>query len=161
MMKRFLKKLSRLSLLGAVAGAAVYFLDPRSGPGRRARAKDQVQAKLRRTGEQAADTASHLENKYEGVKSTVSQPGGEAPDDDKTLVHKIKSEVLGHKDYVGSDVVVDAVDGVVSLRGQLERSEHIDELATAVAAVPGVSKVENYLHLPGTPTPNKQDSQDT
>jgi osmotically-inducible protein OsmY len=161
MIKRLRKKLTRLSLFGAVAGAAVYFLDPRSGAGRRARAKDQVQAKLRRTGEQASSTATHVENKFEGFTSTVNRPGGEAPDDDKTLVDKIKSEVLGGFEYAGHDVVVDAANGLVTLRGQVERPEQIDSLIAAVNAVPGVSQVENYLHLPGAPAPNKQDSLET
>ncbi len=161
MIKRFRKKLTRLSLFGAAAGAAVYFLDPRSGRGRRARAKDQFRAKLRRTADQASSTATHVENKFEGATSSVSQPGGEAPDDDKTLVDKIKSEVLGGSEYAGHDVVVDAANGLVTLRGQVERPEHIDGLQTAVSSVPGVRQVENYLHLPGSPAPNKQDSLGT
>ncbi len=91
----------------------------------------------------------------------MSRPGGEAPDDDKTLVDKIKSEVLGGAEYAGHDVVVDAANGLVTLRGQVERPEQIDSLIAAVKAVPGVSQVENYLHLPGAPAPNKQDSLDT
>ncbi|MDP8974965.1 MAG: BON domain-containing protein [Actinomycetota bacterium] len=161
MIKPFQKKLTRLSLFGAAAGAAVYFLDPRSGRGRRARAKDQVQAKLHRTADQAASTATHVENKFQGVTSSVRQPGGEAPEDDKTLVDKIKSEVLGGSEYAGHDVVVEAANGLVTLRGQLERPEQMDKLQTAVSAVPGVRQVENYLHLPGSPAPNKQDSLGT
>ncbi|HSH61063.1 MAG TPA: BON domain-containing protein [Acidimicrobiales bacterium] len=161
MIKRFGKKLTRLSLFGAVAGAAAYFLDPRSGEGRRSRLKDQVQAKLGRTGDQVASTATHVENKFEGATSSVGQPGGQAPDDDKTLVDKIKSEILGGAAYAGHDVVVDAANGLVTLRGQVERPEEIEELGAAVSEVPGVRQVENYLHLPGDPAPNKQDSLDT
>ena len=161
MIGRLLKKMTRLSLLGAAVGALAYFLDPRSGRGRRVRAKDQVQAKIRRTGDKASATATHVENKLEGFSSVVSQPGGEAPDDDKTLVDKIKSEVLGGSEYARHDVVVDAAGGVVTLRGQVERTEQIDDLAAAVSAVPGVRSVENYLHVPGAPAPNKQDSLDT
>lgn len=161
MFKRLRKKLTRLSLLGAVVGAVVYFLDPRSGQGRRSRAKDQIQAKLRGTTEQADGAEQPVANEGEGFAHTASQPSGEPPDDDKTLVDKIKSEVLGRTDYVGQDVVVNAVDGVVALRGQLERPEQIDELAAAVGAVPGVSQVDNYLHLPDAPAPNKQDSLDS
>jgi hyperosmotically inducible periplasmic protein len=161
MIKRFLRRLTRLSLVGAAVGAVVYFFDPRSGKGRRSQAKDQLQAKVRRAGDQADATATHVENKVEGLVEKASQRGGEPPDDDKTLVDKIKSEVLGKTEYVGSDVVVDAVNGVVTLRGQLERAEKIDDLAAAVAAVPGVSRVENFLHPPDTPAPNKQDSLET
>jgi osmotically-inducible protein OsmY len=158
MIKRFLKKVTRLSFWGAAIGAVVYFFDPRSGRGRRTRTKDQVQAKLRRTAQQAEQTASHVGNKAEGVARTVASPTGQAPDDDKTLVDKIKSEVLGGTDFAGHDVVVDAVDGVVTLRGQVERPEHIEELTSAVQKVPGVNQVENYLHLPGESPPNKEES---
>ncbi|MDQ3569988.1 MAG: YtxH domain-containing protein [Actinomycetota bacterium] len=161
MIRRLFKKMTRLSLLGAAVGAVAYFLDPRSGRGRRTRAKDQVQAKVRRTAEKASATATHVENKIEGFSSVVSQPGGEAPEDDKTLVDKIKSEVLGGADYAGLDVVVDAAGGVVALRGQVERPEQIEDLAAAVSVVPGVRDVENHLHVPGAPPPNKQDSLDT
>lgn len=158
MIKRFFKKLTRLSLLGAVVGAVAYFLDPRSGRGRRARTKDQLRSKLRGTADEAERTSTRVQNKLKGVTQAVTRPGGEAPDDDKTLVDKIKSEVLGGSEYAGQDVVVDAVDGVVTLRGQLDRPDQIDELAAAVAAVPGVRQVENYLHPPGAAAPNKQDS---
>ncbi len=162
MIKRLRKKLTRLTLLGAVGGAVAYFLDPRSGPDRRSRAKDKVQSKLRGTTEETDWAASPVENrtetKVEGFGPSITEPSGGPPDDDKTLADKIKSEVLGRTDYVSQDVVVDAVDGVVTLRGQLERPEQIDDLAATVAAVPGVSQVENYLHLPDAPAPNKQDS---
>ncbi len=164
MMKRLRKKMTRLTLLGAIGGAVVYFLDPRSGQGRRSRAKDQIQAQLGGTAEQAGGAVLQTDSagqRGESFAGTAAKPSGEPPDDDKTLVDKIKSEVLGRTDYVGHDVVVDAADGVVTLRGQLARPDQIDDLAAAVGAVPGVSQVENYLHLPDTPAPNKQDSLDT
>jgi osmotically-inducible protein OsmY len=164
MLKRLRKKLTRLSLFGAVGGAVVYFLDPRSGPDRRSRAKDKIQAKF--GGTEQPDWAdppvkNSGENKVGGSAHTAAEPSGGPPGDDKTLVDKIKSEVLGGAEYAGHDVVVDAANGLVTLRGQLEKPEHIDDLAAAVGAVPGVLQVENYLHLPGTPAPNKQESLDS
>jgi len=169
MMKRLRKKLTRLTLLGALGGAVVYFLDPRSGQDRRARAKDKIQSKRGATTEQTGwagspagnGAASTVEGAAPTAAHTAAQPSGEAPDDDKTLVDKIRSEVLGRTDYPSQDVVVDAAGGTVALRGQLERPEQIDALAAAVAAVPGVTRVDNFLHLPGTPAPNKQDSIDS
>ena len=168
MLKRVRKKLTRLSFIGAVGGAVVYFLDPRSGPDRRSRAKDKIQAKFGGPAEEA-DWAAPAENlgeslgekKAEGFAPTAAEPSGEPPDDDKTLVDKIKSEVLGRTEFAGKDVVIDAAGGLVTLRGQLEKPEEIADLAAAVGAVPGVSQVENYLHLPDSPAPNKQDSLDS
>jgi len=168
MLKRVRKKLTRLTFFGVVGGAVAYFLDPRSGPDRRTRAKDKIQAKFGGATEEA-DWAAPTENlgvnlgekKAEGFAPTAAEPSGTPPDDDKTLVDKIKSEILGRTDYVGHDVLVDAVGGVVALRGQLGRPEQIDDLAAAVSAVPGVIRVDNFLHLPGTTAPNKQDSLDS
>ena len=51
-------------------------------------------------------------------------------------------------------IIVDAVNGVVTLRGEADRPERIGELQRKAGAIPGVARVENLLHLPGTPAPN-------
>ncbi|MDP8991640.1 MAG: BON domain-containing protein [Actinomycetota bacterium] len=157
-MVRFVKKVTRLSFLAGLGAAVFYFLDPRSGRGRRARAKDQLVAKARRKGQEVQQKASYVGGKLEGVAQSVRQPGGEAPADDKALADKVKSEVLGGQRFEGHQVVVDAADGVVALRGEVQTSEQIDELEGAVRKVAGVRDVENYVHVPGEPAPNKQDS---
>lgn len=156
-MMRFLKKTFRLGLWLSAAGALAYFLDPRNGRERRARAKDQAGAKLRRTGRDVEKKASYIQGKVEGAVSTVTS-SSEPPADDKSLADRIKSEVLGGDRFEGHQVVVDAVDGVVALRGEVQQTEHIDELEKEVRKVPGVNDVENLLHLPGTPAPNKESS---
>lgn len=157
-MGRFLRKSTRVLMLVSGVGALAYFLDPRSGRVRRAKAKDQAAAKLRRTRREAQQKASYLGGKVEGVVHTVTKPGDQPPQDDKTLVDKIKSEVLGGAEFEGHQVVVDAADGVVALRGEVKRPEQVKELEAAVRKVPGVRDVENFVHLPATPPPNKQDS---
>ncbi len=157
-MGRFLRKSRRLLMLVTGVTALAYFLDPRSGRARRARAKDQLGAKLRRTRREAEQKVSYMGGKVEGVVHTVTRPGGEAPEDDKTLVDKVKSEVLGGAEFEGHQVVVDAADGVVALRGEVKRPEQVKELEAAVRKVAGVRDVENFVHLPATPAPNKQDS---
>ncbi len=159
-MGRFLHKSRRILMLVSGVAALAYFLDPRNGRGRRTRAKDQLGAQLRRTGKQVQQKGSYVGGKVEGVAHTVTQPGGRAPADDKTLADKIKSEVLGGADFEGHQVVVDAADGAVALRGEVQRPEQIKDLEAAVRKVPGVREVENFVHLPATPAPNKQDSLD-
>jgi hypothetical protein len=51
---------------------------------------------------------------------------------------------------------VDARDGIVTLRGELEASL-AKKLEKAVREVSGVRDVENLLHEPGTPAPNKEE----
>ncbi len=160
-MARLLRQTTRFAVLGGAGAALAYFLDPRNGAGRRARAKDQLGAKVRRTGQEAQQKASYVSEKAEGVTRSVTEPGGSPPaDGDKTLADKVKSEVLGGAEFEGHQVVVDAVDGVVTLRGEVQRPEQISDLEAAVRKVAGVREVENFVHLPATPAPNKQDSLD-
>ena len=157
-MARMLKKIAPVALWGALGAALAYFFDPESGRRRRNVTKDQATAKVRRTTEAVQDKASYVGGKVEGVTHTVRSPGGEPPPDDKTLADKIKSELLGGDRYPGHQVLVDAADGVVALRGEVQHPEDINELESEVRKVPGVRDVENLLHLPGTPPPNKQSS---
>jgi osmotically-inducible protein OsmY len=72
--------------------------------------------------------------------------------DDATLAHKVESEVLR---TAPEGITVNAEDGIVVLRGEVAAPERMSELARAVLRVPGVTGVENLLHLPGEPAPNK------
>jgi osmotically-inducible protein OsmY len=74
--------------------------------------------------------------------------------DDATLVDKVESEVLRGPN-VPEGITVNAEDGIVVLRGEVDTPERMTELAQAVLRVPGVAGVENLLHLPGEPAPNK------
>ena len=72
---------------------------------------------------------------------------------DATLAAKVESEVLGHVDLHQGHVNVNAENGIVVLRGQLDSPELIDELVKKVRKVQGVQGVENLLHLPGMEAP--------
>ena len=51
---------------------------------------------------------------------------------------------------------VNAENGVIELRGQLDSADQIERIAARVRQVPGVLDVANLMHLPGTPAPNKE-----
>jgi osmotically-inducible protein OsmY len=51
---------------------------------------------------------------------------------------------------------VDAVNGIVSFRGQIERPEIIAEIIEKTREVEGVRAVENLMHLPGTEAPQHE-----
>ncbi len=157
-MVRLLRRTGRFALWGSAGALLAYLFDPQSGRGRRNKMKDQLQAKVRRTGERIDKKGRYIEGKLEGAAHTVTSSGGTPPADDKALADKIKSEILGGEEFAGHQVLVDAADGVVALRGELKRPEQIKDLEAAVRKVPGVRDVENLVHLPGTPAPNKQDS---
>jgi osmotically-inducible protein OsmY len=70
--------------------------------------------------------------------------------DDVTLARKVESEVLGGDDAPKGSVVVNARDGVVELRGEVESPEDVRALGAAAEKVAGVKDVSNLLHTPGS-----------
>lgn len=80
--------------------------------------------------------------------------------DDTTLRDRVESEIFRdwsvHADK--GEFNIDVVDGIAVLRGQLKTQEEIDTLIRKVGEVRDVKGVESYLHLPGTPAPNKEDA---
>ena len=72
---------------------------------------------------------------------------------DATLVAKVESEVFRDPEMPKGAVNVNAENGVVVLRGQVEKPELIAELEKKVRKVQGVHDVENLLHLPGAEAP--------
>ncbi|MDW5597323.1 BON domain-containing protein [Conexibacter stalactiti] len=71
--------------------------------------------------------------------------------DDVTLARKVESVIFRPADAPKGDVDVNAHDGIVELRGVVADSARIDALVSAAEHVDGVARVENLLHLPGTP----------
>lgn len=163
------KPLSRrlLTLVGAVAGGAVlkHFFDPERGAGRRSRAADQAAATVRQplesTADRVTDAVQVATEKAKGLATEATTTDAEQlPDNDPTLADKIRSEVLGDDRWKDTKVNVTAVDGTVTLHGQVRTPAEIKALLKAVRDVPGVNEVESNLHLPDTPAPNTQDSRD-
>lgn len=154
----------KTGLLFTAAGAvAAYFLDPDSGRTRRAKTSDQLRAAARRPTRKAEDQFTkkrqYAQDKARGLahELTTARP---APANDQELVDRVRSEVLGEAEYRDRTFNVDAVDGVVSLRGEAATPEQLEHLEAAVANVPGVVRVDSFLHLPGTPAPNKAAARD-
>jgi osmotically-inducible protein OsmY len=70
--------------------------------------------------------------------------------DDQTLVDRVESEIFRDRKKVKGKVNINAEEGVVVLRGELESQDLIDDLVNAVREVDGVRNVENLLHTPDT-----------
>ncbi len=153
-MARRFKKVRALVLMGTGAAAA-YFGDPELGRTRRVKTKDQAAAALRRVKRQAEQKQRYVENTLAG-KAQAARTPSTPPSDDRTLVDKVKSEVLGRPEFSKLNVVVDAAEGVVALRGEVPDRELATQLERAVGQVTGVARVESYVHTPGEPAPNKQ-----
>src|SRR3954451_12526750 len=76
--------------------------------------------------------------------------------DDVTLSHQVESELFrAHHDAKGR-VSVNAANGVVQLRGEVDSPELIGDLVERARSVSGVKEVENLLHTPGSNAPMHQ-----
>lgn len=71
--------------------------------------------------------------------------------DDVTLARKVESQIFREAGAPKGKVSVNAVDGVVELRGEVKTPDLINELERRTKQVPEVRGVENLLHLPKTP----------
>jgi hypothetical protein len=142
----------------AVGGTLAYLLDRERGHRRRRLLVDRAAASARRTtrrGARAIRVArARAEGHTRGFLHWLRPPVEEAPDD-VTLVHKVESVVFRDRRFPKGEVSINAEEGEVFLRGQVERPELIRDLEEAVRNVPGVRGVENLLHLPGTPAPTR------
>ena len=76
--------------------------------------------------------------------------------DDVTLVQQVESEFSRSESAPKGQISVNAANGVVQLRGQVEQPELIEELVQRARSVQGVRDVENLLHLPGEAAPMHQ-----
>ena len=148
---------------GAATGAAAaWFLDPNDGARRRSVARDKALKYARRSGTEASRKAQYAAGVAKGA---AYQAGGETgrPDaaerlNDPALARKVESEIFRDVDVPKGKVAVNAENGIVYLRGEVEQQELIDRLAERAGRVEGVRGVESLLHTPGAPAPAKDES---
>ena len=146
----------RTGLPYAAGGLALaYFLDRTSGRRRRKMAAQRASGMARAATDQVEQSARQVASEVEGVAQRAVHPQSsqEPPPDDITLARKVESEIFRPADAPKGQVNVSAENGVVSLRGQVDTPEQIEELVKKAGAVPGVRAVENLLHTPGTEAP--------
>jgi hypothetical protein len=145
-----------LGLAGAGAAAA-YFLDPASGRRRRHESRDRSARLARRTGHRASRFARHTSSEIVGRgKRALHTAQRNVPDlDDTTLAHKVETILFRDRDVPKGQINVNAENGVVFLRGQVERPELVEGLEARVRKVRGVRGVTNLLHVPGSPPPSR------
>lgn len=146
-------------LLGLVGlGAALtYFFDPQQGRRRRAMAGDRIAAFFRRRvreGERMGRSASaQAEGLVQKAKHLEEEPKPQP--DDVTLTRKVETELFRDADVPKGQINVNAENGKIFLRGEVEKPELIKDLEKRARKIQGVQDVENLLHLPGTEAPTK------
>ncbi|WP_320672106.1 BON domain-containing protein [Patulibacter defluvii] len=91
-----------------------------------------------------------VDPRHRGARRQAAQrAAARAHPDDRTLTDRVKSEVFRAPDAPKGDVVIDAENGVVHLRGAVATADVRDELVRDVAAVDGVRGVDDRLHVHG------------
>ena len=154
-------RIKRALMVGVLGAAGAYFFDSNSGARRRNETRDRVAAFLRGKKHEAERRASHAQGVAQGVQHRVAAAtghanvGGAEELNDPTLAEKVKSEIFRDQEAPKGDVNVNVEQGVVYLRGEVERPEQIEELVASARKVEGVREVENLLHPPGTAAPTK------
>ena len=135
--------------------ALAYFLDPANGRGRRKLAVQRVGGVVRRGARRGERATRHVTSEAAGAAHRMTHPqwAQSPPPDDITLARKVETVIFRPADAPKGTVNVNAVDGVVYLRGTARTPDEISELESKVCAIPGVRRVENLLHLPHTPVP--------
>jgi osmotically-inducible protein OsmY len=134
----------RLLALGA---ALSYFFDPENGRRRRKIAADRLGSLVRRHGKRAIkgtvaqshalkQRATHLREKQK------PQP------DDVTLARKVETEIFREPDVPKGKINVNAENGKIVLRGEVDSPELIEDLVSKARSVQGVQEVESLLHTP-------------
>lgn len=148
----------RAAILGALGGAvAIYFLDPDRGRARRHASRDRGAAALRHSRKRLVRElrvrAAFASGRAHGLLHRLRH--APVPEiDDATLAHKVESVIFRDTQVPKGRISINAEEGTVFLRGQLESPELIEELERAVRRIAGVRDVDNLLHLPGTPAPH-------
>jgi osmotically-inducible protein OsmY len=139
-------------LAGAIGAAIAYFFDPDNGRRRRKVLADKTGKYARQAGQQAQGAgaqAGGLKAKAANLKETEKpQP------DDVTLARKVETEIFRDAEVPKGQINVNAEDGVVYLRGEVE-PDLAQDLAAKAGKVQGVLGVENLLHAPGEEAPTK------
>jgi osmotically-inducible protein OsmY len=139
----------------ALGAGLMYFFDPELGRTRRARFGARLAARARRTSREVGRKAEYTRGHVRGLRHEIASHDTPPPTD-AALKDKVESEVLSRWRFPTGQIAVNAVDGVVYLRGLCETADQIQDLEQQVRKVTGVIDVVNYMHLPDTPAPNKK-----
>jgi osmotically-inducible protein OsmY len=136
----------RLRLL-ALGAALTYFFDPQNGKRRRKVAADRLGALVRRHGKRAVK-GTVARTQALKAKSTHRSEELKPQPDDVTLARKVESEIFRDSEVPKGTVNVNAENGKVVLRGEVDSPEMIEELVVKTRNVQGVQEVESLLHTP-------------
>lgn len=146
--------ISAAAIAGFAAGAA-YLFDPHKGRGRRIRISQRTAHVLKQAAHKAAGRMRYVSmSASQRLRHRIAGRPQSAVDG-STLLDRVESEVFTNPAIPHGKLTFDVAGTTVMVRGQLDSPQQIDEVVAAVGRVPGVGAVKSFLHLPGTPAPNK------
>jgi osmotically-inducible protein OsmY len=132
-----------------VFGAALsYFFDPENGRRRRKMAGDRLAAMFRRHGKRLVKSTAAQANALSKQATHLREEPKPQPDD-VTLARKVETEIFREPDVPKGKINVNAENGKVVLRGEVDSAELIEDLVSKARKVQGVEEVESLLHTPG------------
>ena len=149
----------KLLTFAGLAAALTYFFDPQSGTRRRATARDRALGFFRQRSRRLGRAARGVRAEADGLVQKAKQVRAEeklTDPNDVTLARKVETEIFRDPQVPKGQIDVNAEDGVVILRGEVERPELIKDLEERTRSVQGVKDVENLLHTPGADAPMHQ-----
>ena len=130
----------------AVGAALAFFFDPQNGKRRRHTAWDRTARFLRRGSRKV--TAPVTSGAYgAAMKARHLRETPKPQPNDATLVQKVESEVFRDPAIANGRINVNAENGVIFLRGEVDSPALLTSLENATRKVKGVRGVENLLHL--------------
>jgi hypothetical protein len=141
--------------IAAVGAALAYFFDPDNGKRRRKLAVDRLASLSRRHGKRLT-RAVVSETKGLTKRAAHLREERKPQPDDVTLARKVESMIFRDSNVPKGKIDVNAENGKVVLRGEVDSTEMIDQLVGRTRKVQGVQDVESLLHTPGQPAPMHQ-----
>jgi hypothetical protein len=154
---------TRTVVLAGTGAAAVYLFDPRGGKARRERLRASVRPltqgrpvpiepisapTLERSPE--VDSPASPPAPFRDESMPVAIPSG--AEDDAAIIRNVRTKLQERRDLRTDDLVVDVVNGVAYLSGDLHDRQTFGEVVDLTGEVPGVRRVQSLLHLPHSET---------
>lgn len=146
---------TKIAVAGLTGAGLAWLFDPRMGRTRRAKATDQMAAGVRRGGRTLGRKARYAGSEaYGAVQRTIHRRPEEQNPDDVMLAQRVSSGIFIDPSLPKGSVNIDAHDGIVTLRGEVQTRDQMRRLVDAARTVADVRDVECLLHLPGETPPN-------
>jgi BON domain-containing protein len=100
-----------------------------------------------------AALAIFIERRIARVDRDIFRPPWLPDYDDATLAQKVMTELFRDPHIPKGAINLNAENGVVLLRGEIEEPAMIVEIVARTRRIRGVADVENLMHLPGESVP--------